>query len=908
MANYRSVKYDQTLAKSLVTSRTIGGVAFDGTANINLPGVNTSGNQDTTGNAATATALATARTIHGVSFDGTGNIDLSEVIQDTVGAMFSSNTETGVTVTYQDGDGTIDVVVGTLNQDTTGNAATATALETARTIGGVSFDGTGNINLPGVNTSGNQNTSGTAAVATTVTITDNESTNENNAIIFAAGGDQDGGNLGLESDGTLTYNPSTGKITATGFVGALTGDVTGDVTGNADTATALATARTIHGVSFDGTGNIDLTEVVQDTVGAMFSSNTETGITVTYQDGDGTIDLVIGTLNQDTTGNAATATALETARTIHGVSFDGTGNIDLTEVVQDTVGAMFSSNTETGITVTYQDGDGTIDLVVGTLNQDTTGNAATATALETARTIGGVSFDGTGNINLPGVNTGGNQDTSGTAAKVTVTDSNANTNFPVVFHDESNALLDDTGQLRYNPSTGTLLAPNLVVAGTTTQVNTVTMNAENAVVFEGATANDFETTLTITDPTADRTITMPDATGTMALTSSDITGNAATATALETARTIHGVSFDGTGNIDLTEVIEDTVGAMVSSNTETGLAVTYQDADGTIDFAIDAAQTAITSIFNTSLAIGYGASHANINFGTDNRIVFDIDGTSQVLLLDGVFRPTTDSDVDLGSSAKYWKDAYIDTITTTGNVTVGGVFLAPDGSVSAPSYSFSSDTNNGLSYINADNWGISAGGSFNLYIQASQTFANKALLGLDSAGPAFLNETATATNPTLAPNRADLDTGVGWASADKLTLVTGGTERVRVDSDGVTSSAGLIIADGGTIGAASDTDAITIASNGVVTFSQVPLLPNNTVATADIQADAVTGAKIADDAIDSEHYTDGSIDTAHIADDQITEAKMADDAIGSTQLKSLSTLLIKNSSGSTLKTIHGAGA
>ena len=71
------------------------------------------------------------------------------------------------------------------------------------------------------------------------------------------------------------------------------------------------------------------------------------------------------------------------------------------EEIQDVVGAMFSSNTETGITATYQDGDGTIDLVVGTLNQDTTG----------------------------------------TASKVTVTDSTANTNFPVVFHDESNALL-----------------------------------------------------------------------------------------------------------------------------------------------------------------------------------------------------------------------------------------------------------------------------------------------------------------------------------------------------------------------------------------------------------------------------------------------------------------------------------
>ena len=63
----------------------------------------------------------------------------------------------------------------------------------------------------------------TATVATTVTITDNENTNENNPLVFVAGGDLDGGNLGLESDGTATYNPSTGKITATGFIGSLTG-------------------------------------------------------------------------------------------------------------------------------------------------------------------------------------------------------------------------------------------------------------------------------------------------------------------------------------------------------------------------------------------------------------------------------------------------------------------------------------------------------------------------------------------------------------------------------------------------------------------------------------------------------------------------------------------------------------
>ena len=88
----------------------------------------------------------------------------------------------------------------------------------------------------------------TATVGTTVTVSDNESTNENNVILFAAGA-AGSGNLGVEADGNMTYNPSTGKITATGFVGAVTGDVTGDVTGNADTATALATARTIGGVN-----------------------------------------------------------------------------------------------------------------------------------------------------------------------------------------------------------------------------------------------------------------------------------------------------------------------------------------------------------------------------------------------------------------------------------------------------------------------------------------------------------------------------------------------------------------------------------------------------------------------------------------------------------------------------------
>ena len=185
------------------------------------------------------------------------------------------------------------------------------------------------------------------------------------------------------------------EITSSGatITGALTGNLTGNAsgssgscTGNAATATALETARTIAGVSFDGTANISLNnsnitngagyitatltnEQVQDIVGNMVTGNTETGITDTYHDGDGTLDFVVGTLNQDTTGNAATATALETARTIGGVSFDGTSNINLAGV--NTSG-----------------------------NQNTSGNAATATKLATARTISGTSFDGSANITL----------------------------------------------------------------------------------------------------------------------------------------------------------------------------------------------------------------------------------------------------------------------------------------------------------------------------------------------------------------------------------------------------------------------------------------------------------------------------------------------------------------------------
>jgi hypothetical protein len=134
----------------------------------------------------------------------------TEQVQDIAGGMFTGNTETGITATYQDGDGTVDLVVGTLNQDTTGLAGTATALATARTIGGTSFDGTGNIAVA------------TATLATNITASDNSSTNETVYPVFVDG---QTGSQGIETDGGLIYNPSSGMFQATTFGGNLTGTI-----------------------------------------------------------------------------------------------------------------------------------------------------------------------------------------------------------------------------------------------------------------------------------------------------------------------------------------------------------------------------------------------------------------------------------------------------------------------------------------------------------------------------------------------------------------------------------------------------------------------------------------------------------------------------------------------------------
>ena len=324
---------------------------------------------------------------------------------------------------------------------------------------------------------------------------------------------------GLLSAGTgIAYNSSTGVISASGSA---------DTTGNAATATALETARTIHGVSFDGTANIDLTEVIQDTVGSLISGSGST--TVTYNDS-------AGTLVVSSTGKT-------------------------TEEIQDIAGAMFSSNTETGITATYQDGDGTIDLVIG--------NDAIVSSMIADNTIVG------GNI---AANTIGSSEIAANAINASELADDAV---------DTDAIVDNAVTL------GTKTSGNYVgtLAGTSGQIATSgnatgegvahTLSLENS----GVTAGNYGSSSAIPQITVDAKGRITSAT----------TATVSTLT---------------------TEQVEDIVGAMVDGGTETRIGVTYDDTNGRLNFVVDdmTANTEYTTATSSTLGlvkIGYTENGKN---------------------------------------------------------------------------------------------------------------------------------------------------------------------------------------------------------------------------------------------------------------------------------------------------------
>ncbi|EPD0252342.1 beta strand repeat-containing protein [Escherichia coli] len=647
-AGNQSTTGNAATATKLQTARTIGGVSFDGSANIDLPGVNKAGNQSTTGNAATATKLQTARTINGVKFDGSANISIPTItsrgrvtaLTDTTqGAATGLQMYEAYNNSYPTAYGNVlhmkgasaagegELLIGwsgtsgahapvfirsrrdyadaawsawaqvytskdsipgvnaTGNQNTTGNAATATKLQTARTIGGVSFDGTANINLPGVNVAGNQNTSGNAATATklqtartingvsfdgskNIELTPRSIGTINSTTMSFSGGagwfklatvtmPQASSMVYISLIGGAGYNVNspmqagiselvlragngnpkglTGALwrrTSVGFTNFAWVNTSGDTY---DVYVEIGNYATGVNIQWDYTSNASVTIHTSPT----YTANKPTGLT------DGTVYVIYSSHIKPTAtdvgalpitgGNlkgGLTATGEIISKSANGLRIaygnygffirnDGSNTYFMLTASGDNLGTW---NSLRPLTINNANGAVTIGNglnVTGGINGSLNGNAATATKLQTARTIGGVSFDGSANIDLPGVNKAGNQSTTGNAATATKLQT-ARTIGGVSFDGSANIDLPGVNKAGNQSTTGN--------AATATKLQTA--RTIGGVSFDGS-AN----------------IDLP---GVNKAGNQSTTGNAATATKLQTARTINGVKFDGSANITLT--------------------------------------------------------------------------------------------------------------------------------------------------------------------------------------------------------------------------------------------------------------------------------------------------------------------------------------------------------------------
>lgn len=214
-------------------------------------------------------------------------------------------------------------------------------------------------------------------------------------------------------NGILRVNGSLnvgGSITASSF--------TGDLTGNATSATTLKTARAINGTNFNGSANITTANWgTARSIGIVNSDGTGTAVPVSVN-GSGNVNLKLpSTIKATLTGNASTATTLQTARTINGTSFNGSANITTANWgTARNVGIVNSDGTGTAVTVSVN-GSGNVNLKLpAAIKASLIGNADTASKLQTVRTINGTSFDGSGNITTANW---------GTARNVTIQDSTA---------------------------------------------------------------------------------------------------------------------------------------------------------------------------------------------------------------------------------------------------------------------------------------------------------------------------------------------------------------------------------------------------------------------------------------------------------------------------------------------------
>ncbi|MEK9470138.1 tail fiber protein [Escherichia coli] len=521
-----SLSGNAATATKLQTARSIGGVVFDGSANINLPGVNTTGNQNTTGNAATATKLQTARTIGGVSFDGTANINLPGV--NTTG-----------------------------NQNTTGNAATATKLQTARTINGVSFDGSKNIELTprsiGTINSATMSFSGGAGWFKLATVTMPQASSV--VYISLIGGA--GYNVGSPHQAGISElvlragngNPKgiTGALwrrTSVGFTNFAWVNTSGDTY---DVYVEIGNYATGVNIQWDYTSNASVTIHTSPT----YTANKPTGLTdgtvyVIYSShikptatDVGALPITGGNLNGGLTATgeiiSKSANGLRIAYGNYGffIRNDGSSTYFM---LTDSGNSLGTYNSLRPLIINNANGAVRIGNglnVTGGINGSLNGNASTATKLQTARKISGVAFDGSADITLTAANV------SAFARRATGTYADASGAVPW------NA---ESGAYNVTRSGDSYIVANFYTGVGSCRTLQIRAHYKNGGLYYRSSRDGygFEEDWTQIYTKKD---SIP---GVNADGNQNTTGNAATATKLQTARKIAGVAFDGSADITLT--------------------------------------------------------------------------------------------------------------------------------------------------------------------------------------------------------------------------------------------------------------------------------------------------------------------------------------------------------------------
>ncbi|WP_425324189.1 tail fiber domain-containing protein [Escherichia coli] len=513
-------------ATKLQTARSIGGVVFDGSANINLPGVNTTGNQNTTGNAATATKLQTARTIGGVRFDGTANINLP-----------------GVNVAG--------------NQNTSGNAATATKLQTARTINGVSFDGSKNIELTprsiGTINSATMSFSGGAGWFKLATVTMPQASSVVYISLiggagFNVGAPQQAGISELVLRAGNGYPKGiTGALwrrTSVGFTNFAWVNTSGDTY---DIYVEIGNYATGVNIQWDYTSNASVTIHTSPS----YTANKPTGLTdgtvyVIYSShikptatDVGALPITGGNLNGGLTATgeiiSKSANGLRIAYGNYGffIRNDGSSTYFM---LTDSGNSLGTYNSLRPLIINNANGAVRIGNglnVTGGINGSLNGNASTATKLQTARKISGVSFDGSSDITLKASHVGAFA--LGQTGSRVANDKAVGWNWNSGVYDAdisgSTALI-----LHFNMNVGSCPAVQFRVNYRNGGISY--RSARDGYGFE----EDWTPIYTKKD-----SIPGVNTTG-----NQNTTGNAATATKLQTARKIAGVAFDGSADITLT--------------------------------------------------------------------------------------------------------------------------------------------------------------------------------------------------------------------------------------------------------------------------------------------------------------------------------------------------------------------